>query len=114
MDGPRDEHQGGRLHQPPERLGAATLPELRPLVLELKSQLLMHGLHETRTGGVGGYLLANMVRHMLISHEGDGSPPREGRASDRGGSGVVLVASRVAPWRAHAYAVTGRRSINSP
>jgi DNA polymerase sigma len=56
---------------------AATLPELRPLVLVLKSQLLMHGLHETRTGGVGGYLLANMVRHMLISHEGDGSPPQE-------------------------------------
>ena len=44
---------------------ASTTPELRPLVLVLKSQLIMHGLNETVNGGVGGYLLANMVRHVL-------------------------------------------------
>jgi hypothetical protein len=82
MDGPRDEHQGGRLHQPPERLGAATLPELRPLVLELKSQLLMHGLHETRTGGVGGYHLANYGAPHAHLARGRRQPPSR-RARER-------------------------------
>ena len=46
---------------------ARALPALRPLVLVLKSQLLLHGLHTARTGGVGGYLLTHMVRHILLT-----------------------------------------------
>ena len=45
---------------------SAQLPALRPLVLFLKSQLMSHGLNETATGGVGSYLLTNMVRHLLL------------------------------------------------
>lgn len=48
------------------RHSVASLDKLRPLTLVLKSQLLMHGLHNAFTGGVGGYLLANMVRHLLL------------------------------------------------
>ena len=45
---------------------AATLPALRPLALVLKSQMRLHHLHETRTGGIGSYLLAHMIRHVLL------------------------------------------------
>lgn len=45
---------------------AGTLPALRPLALVLKSQMRLHRLHETRTGGVGSYLLTHMVRHVLL------------------------------------------------
>jgi hypothetical protein len=31
-----------------------------------RNLVLMHGLHNAFTGGVGGYLLANMVRHLLL------------------------------------------------
>ncbi len=45
---------------------AAVQPDLRPLALVLKSQLLLHRLHDTHSGGVGGYLLANMLRHLIL------------------------------------------------
>lgn len=64
---------------------AAAMPALRPLVLVLKSQLRMHGLHETHTGGVGGYLLANMVRHLLLTPPPPPpSPPTARRPPARG------------------------------
>lgn len=45
---------------------AADLPAMRPLALIFKSQLLMHDLHSTVNGGVGGYLLSHMLRHVLL------------------------------------------------
>jgi predicted nucleotidyltransferase len=45
---------------------AERLLELRPLILLLKAQLAANGLHETHSGGVGSYLLTNMVRHLLL------------------------------------------------
>eukprot|EP00966_Prymnesium_polylepis_P064594 1497994-Prymnesium_polylepis.1 len=49
------------------RLGRAVAesPAIVPLVQILKAQLLLHGAHQTYNGGVNGYLLANMVRHLL-------------------------------------------------
>lgn len=44
---------------------AAASPAIIPLVQILKAQLLLHGVHQTYNGGVNGYLLANMVRHLL-------------------------------------------------
>jgi DNA polymerase sigma len=55
---------------------SAALPALRPLALVLKSQMALHQLHETHSGGVGGYLLANMLRHVLLR-----PPPPPVRAS---------------------------------
>ena len=46
---------------------AVAHPPLRPLALILKSQLLLHDFGETRTGGIGGYLLVNMLRHLLLT-----------------------------------------------
>ena len=45
--------------------GAVADPALAPLVLVLKAQLLLHGMDRGYKGGVGGYLLSNMVRHLL-------------------------------------------------
>lgn len=43
----------------------AETPAIGPLVQVLKAQLLTIGAHKTYNGGVNGYLLANMVRHLL-------------------------------------------------
>ena len=45
----------------------AAMPALRPLVLFLKAQLQRSGLNETVNGGVGSYLLSNMVKHVLAT-----------------------------------------------
>eukprot|EP00927_Polykrikos_kofoidii_P027623 TRINITY_DN24235_c0_g1_i1.p1 TRINITY_DN24235_c0_g1~~TRINITY_DN24235_c0_g1_i1.p1 ORF type:complete len:482 (+),score=67.63 TRINITY_DN24235_c0_g1_i1:116-1561(+) len=43
-------------------------PQMKPLVLFLKYFLLQRGLHETYTGGMGSYLLCNVVLHFLQRH----------------------------------------------
>lgn len=43
-------------------------PQMRPLLLFLKYFLLQRGLHETYTGGMGSYLLCNVVLHFLQRH----------------------------------------------
>ena len=60
---------------------AAALPSLRPLALVLKSQMRMHQLHETRTGGVGSYLLCHMVRHVLLHPPPPLPPPVDARTA---------------------------------
>lgn len=52
-------------------------PFIRPIVLALKSYLLLHGLHQPYGGGVSGFLLANMVHWALMQ-----PPPRSQRAGD--------------------------------
>jgi len=46
----------------------AEYPQMRPLLLFLKYFLLQRGLHETFTGGMGSYLLCNVVLHFLQRH----------------------------------------------
>merc|ERR1719254_83394 len=43
-------------------------PQMRPLLIFLKYFLMQRGLHETYTGGVGAYLLCNVVLHFLQRH----------------------------------------------
>jgi len=43
-----------------------TYPALRPLLLALKCLLHQHGLHDTFTGGIGGYLLFLMVLRVVV------------------------------------------------
>ena len=43
-------------------------PQMKPLLLFLKYFLLQRGLHETYTGGMGSYLLCNVVLHFLQRH----------------------------------------------
>merc|ERR1719188_2783353 len=43
-------------------------PQMRPLLVFLKYFLLQRGLHETFTGGMGSYLLSNVVLHFLQRH----------------------------------------------
>eukprot|EP00927_Polykrikos_kofoidii_P045647 TRINITY_DN39679_c0_g2_i1.p1 TRINITY_DN39679_c0_g2~~TRINITY_DN39679_c0_g2_i1.p1 ORF type:complete len:493 (-),score=97.32 TRINITY_DN39679_c0_g2_i1:78-1556(-) len=43
-------------------------PPLKPLLIFLKYFLLQRGLHETYTGGMGSYLLCNVVLHFLQRH----------------------------------------------
>merc|ERR1719247_1407554 len=43
-------------------------PQIRPLLIFLKYFLLQRGLHETYTGGMGSYLLCNVVLHFLQRH----------------------------------------------
>lgn len=43
-------------------------PQMRLLLLFLKYFLLQRGLHETYTGGMGSYLLCNVVLHFLQRH----------------------------------------------
>ena len=52
-------------------------PFIRPIVLALKSYLLLHGLHQPYGGGVSGFLLANMVHWALMQ-----LPPHSQRAGD--------------------------------
>lgn len=41
---------------------------MRPMLIFLKYFLLQRGLHETYTGGMGSYLLCNVVLHFLQRH----------------------------------------------
>eukprot|EP00439_Symbiodinium_sp_Y106_P046246 s1579_g5.t2 len=43
-------------------------PQMKPLLLFFKYFLLQRGLHETYTGGMGSYLLCNVVLHFLQRH----------------------------------------------
>lgn len=43
-------------------------PQMKPLLVFLKYFLLQRGLHETFTGGMGSYLLCNVVLHFLQRH----------------------------------------------
>jgi len=43
-------------------------PPMKPLLLFLKYFLLQRGLHETYTGGMGSYLLCNVVLHFFQRH----------------------------------------------
>jgi len=49
-------------------------PQMRPLLLFLKYFLLQRGLHETYTGGMGSYLLANVVLHFVQRHPARRNP----------------------------------------
>ena len=44
---------------------AVETPAIVPLVQVLKAQLVLHGVHQSYNGGVNGYVLANMVRHLM-------------------------------------------------
>lgn len=43
-------------------------PQMKPLLIFLKYFLLQRGLHETYTGGMGSYLLCNIVLHFVQRH----------------------------------------------
>lgn len=43
-------------------------PAMKPLLILLKYFLLQRGLHETYTGGMGSYLLCNVVLHFFQRH----------------------------------------------
>jgi len=43
-------------------------PQMRPMLVFLKYFLMQRGLHETYTGGMGSYLLCNVVLHFLQRH----------------------------------------------
>lgn len=43
-------------------------PQMKPLLVFLKYFLLQRGLHETYTGGMGSFLLSNVVLHFLQRH----------------------------------------------
>jgi len=43
-------------------------PQMKPLLVFLKYFLLQRGLHETYGGGMGSYLLCNVVLHFLQRH----------------------------------------------
>jgi len=43
-------------------------PQMRPMIVFLKYFLLQRGLHETYTGGMGSYLLCNLVLHFCQRH----------------------------------------------
>eukprot|EP00931_Biecheleriopsis_adriatica_P006369 TRINITY_DN107781_c0_g1_i1.p1 TRINITY_DN107781_c0_g1~~TRINITY_DN107781_c0_g1_i1.p1 ORF type:complete len:480 (-),score=110.99 TRINITY_DN107781_c0_g1_i1:49-1488(-) len=49
-------------------------PQMKPLLLFLKYFLLQRGLHETYTGGMGSYLLCNVVLHFLQRHPSRRNP----------------------------------------
>mmetsp|Transcript_14255 Transcript_14255/g.33651 ORF Transcript_14255/g.33651 Transcript_14255/m.33651 type:complete len:475 (-) Transcript_14255:68-1492(-) len=49
-------------------------PQMRPLLVFLKYYLLQRGLHETYTGGMGSYLLSNVVLHFLQRHPSHRDP----------------------------------------
>ena len=72
----------------------AATPAMRPLTLVLKSQLMREGLNETVTGGVGGYLLANMVRHVLLSPPPPSPPPPSPPSSPQVSSARKRIGSR--------------------
>ncbi|KAL1511596.1 hypothetical protein AB1Y20_006390 [Prymnesium parvum] len=63
----------------------AAEPAIAPLVKVVKAQLLLHGAHQSYNGGVNGYLLANMVRHLLARR---GAIARELDARDAAEGGV--------------------------
>lgn len=44
-------------------------PQMKPLLVFMKYFLLQRGLHETYTGGMGSYLLCNVVLHFLQRHQ---------------------------------------------
>lgn len=43
-------------------------PQMKPILVFLKYFLLQRGLHETYTGGMGSYLLCNVVLHFIQRH----------------------------------------------
>jgi len=47
---------------------------MKPLLVFLKYFLMQRGLHETYTGGMGSYLLCNVVLHFLQRHPSRQSP----------------------------------------
>lgn len=49
-------------------------PQMRPMLVFLKYFLLQRGLHETFTGGMGSYLLCNVVLHFLQRHPARHNP----------------------------------------
>ncbi|CAE8715243.1 unnamed protein product, partial [Polarella glacialis] len=49
-------------------------PQMKPLLLFLKYFLLQRGLHETYGGGMGSYLLCNVVLHFLQRHPAKSNP----------------------------------------
>mmetsp|Transcript_58247 Transcript_58247/g.116716 ORF Transcript_58247/g.116716 Transcript_58247/m.116716 type:complete len:90 (+) Transcript_58247:41-310(+) len=52
-----------------------------PLVLFLKYFLLQRGLHDTFTGGMGSWLLCNVVLHFLQRHPSRRDPKEYARIS---------------------------------
>mmetsp|Transcript_43328 Transcript_43328/g.92755 ORF Transcript_43328/g.92755 Transcript_43328/m.92755 type:complete len:636 (-) Transcript_43328:232-2139(-) len=51
-------------------------PQMRPLLVFLKYLLIQRGLNDTYTGGMGSYLLCNVVLHFLQRHPSLREPRR--------------------------------------
>jgi len=56
-------------------------PQLRPLILFLKLFLLQRRLNDTYTGGMGSFLLSNVVLHFLQRHPSGWDPARYAKVS---------------------------------
>lgn len=49
-------------------------PQMKPLLIFFKYFLLQRGMHETYTGGMGSYLLCNVVLHFMQRHPSKKNP----------------------------------------